>query len=305
MQYARLLNLTMLFSLFLGVHLHNRYGSSYLVEKLSQFGFCKGYHEILQHEKRELSINENQTAEFAADNVDDDPVNVDGRDTIHIRGMIVALSPVQSNDRSLIPQNIVSNAQLSKLSSNLTFNFTREGAKQLAGLKYKGCMILAVCDKYGTLDCLWKCSQLSPNHYPLWSEFMQSVFRESNTVRNNKTVFLPFNYLSPNELNCVYSALKFISETATRNGKLPVCMFYQALWWKALLVTVSPNCDLGAIVIRLGGFHTITSFLGCIGYLMIGTGICEAPIPQICDIKCDILNKVENTRSEKKKDSQQ
>ena len=48
----------------------------------------------------------------------------------------------------------------------------------------------------------------------------------------------------------------------------------QALWWKAL-VTVSPNCDLGAIVIRLGGFHN-RSFLGFIGYLMSGAGICEA-----------------------------
>ena len=69
--------------------------------------------------------------------------------------------------------------------------------------------------------------------------------------------------------------MKFISETATRNGKLPACTFDQALWWKALLVTVSPNCDLGAIVIQLGGFHTIMSFLGCIGYLMSGTGICK------------------------------
>ena len=162
-------------------------------------------------------------------------------------------------------------------------------------------MILAVCDKYGKLDCSWKCIQLSPNHYPLWSEFMQSVFGESNTVRNSKIVFLPFIDLPPIELNCVYSALKFISETATRNGKLPVCTFDQALWWKALLVTVSPHCDLGAIVIRLGGFHTITSFLGCISYLMIGTGICKARILQICDIKCDILNKVENNHSEKKR----
>ena len=256
-------------------------------------------------ETKELLINENQTAEFAADNVDDDPANLDGRDAIHIMGMIVALSPTESNDRSPIPRNIVSNAQLSKLSSNLIFNFNSEGVKQLSGLKYKGYMIPVVCDKYGKLDYLRKCNQLLPNLYLLWSEFIQRVFGESDTVRKSKILFLPFIDLPPTELNCVYSALKFISETATRNGKLPVCMFYQALWWKALLVTVSPNCDLGAIVIRLGGFHTITSFLGCIGYLMIGTGICEAPIPQICDIKCDILNKVENTRSEKKKDSQQ
>ena len=85
---------------------------------------------------------------------------------------------------------------------------------------------------------------------------MQKVYGKSNTVRKSKIVFLLFIDLPPTELNCVYSALKLISETATRNGKLSVCTFDQALWWKALLVTVSPNCYLGAIVIRLGGFQT-------------------------------------------------
>ena len=161
MQCVWPLSLMMPFSLFLGVHLHSQYGSRYLVEKLSQFGFCKGYHEILRYERnatltpetRELSINENQTAKFATDNVNDDPANLDGRDTIHIMGMIVALSPSESNNRSPIPRNIVSNAQLSKLYSNLIFNFNSEGVKQLSGLKYKGYIIPAVCDKYGKLDC--------------------------------------------------------------------------------------------------------------------------------------------------------
>lgn len=140
------------FSLFLGVHLHSWYGLRYLVEKLSQFRFCKGYHEILRYEKNaaltsetgKLFINENQTAEFAADNVDDDPANLDGRDTIHIMDIVVALSTAESSDKSPIPRNIVSNAELSKLSSNLTFDFNSEGVKQLAGLKYKGYMIPAV-----------------------------------------------------------------------------------------------------------------------------------------------------------------
>ena len=131
MHCARPLNLMMPFSLFLRAHLHSQYGSSYLVEQLSQFRFCKEYHKILRYEKnstltsetRKLFINENQTAEFFADNVDDDSVNEDGRDTIPIMGMIVALSPAESNDRLSIPRNIISNAQLSELSSNLTFNF--------------------------------------------------------------------------------------------------------------------------------------------------------------------------------------
>ena len=39
--------------------------------------FC--IHAALGSEARELSINEKQTAEFAAGNINDDPVNLDGR----------------------------------------------------------------------------------------------------------------------------------------------------------------------------------------------------------------------------------
>ena len=50
---------------------------------------------------------------------------------------------------------------------------------------------------------------------------------------------------------------------------------YKVACWKALLVTVSQHCDLGAIVIRLGCFHNM-SFLGFMGYSMSGAGICKA-----------------------------
>ena len=103
-----------------------------------------GTRKMLLWHLRKLFISENQTAEFAADSVDDDPANLDGRDTIHIMDIVVALSTAESSDKSPIPQNIVSNAQLSKLSSNLTFDFNSEGVKQLAGLEYKSYMIPAV-----------------------------------------------------------------------------------------------------------------------------------------------------------------
>lgn len=48
-------------------------------------------------ETREFFIIENQTAEFAANNVNDDPANLDGRNTIHIIGIIIGcclLNPV-------------------------------------------------------------------------------------------------------------------------------------------------------------------------------------------------------------------
>ena len=35
------------------------------------------------------------------------------------------------------------------------------------------------------------------------------------------------------------------------------------------------NSDLSSIVLRLGGFHTEISFLGCIGHIMSGSGLRE------------------------------
>ena len=62
-------------------------------------------------EIRELSIIENQTADLAAENADDDPQNLYGRDQIHIMGMIIAWLFAKLNYLPPIPQNIVSNAQ--------------------------------------------------------------------------------------------------------------------------------------------------------------------------------------------------
>ena len=58
---------------------------------------------------------------------------------------------------------------------------------------------------------------------------------------------------------------------------MPIITFVQPLWWKALIIIMSepPGSDLRKIVLRLGGFHTEMSFLGCIGSLMAGSGLKE------------------------------
>ena len=38
----------------------------------------------------------------------------------------------------------------------------------------------------------------------------------------------------------------------------------------------SPKNDLGYFIIRLGGFHTRMSFLGCIGYIMSNSAMGDA-----------------------------
>ena len=71
--------------------------------------------------------------------------------------------------------------------------------------------------------------------------------------------------------------MKYIREHARRHDVTPIITFDQPLWWKAqmIIVTEPVRSDLKDIILRLGGFPAEMSFLGCIGYLMAGSGLQE------------------------------
>ena len=62
----------------------------------------------------------------------------------------------------------------------------------------------------------------------------------------------------------------------------PIVTFDQPLFWKALsIVTNEPdNSEIKFVIVRLGGFHTEMSFLGCIGHLMESSGL-EEPLSTV------------------------
>ena len=88
-------------------------------------------------------------------------------------------------------------------------------------------------------------------------------------------IFLPLIDLNPSDMNCIYSTLTFICEHAQRYGTIPMITFDQPLWWKALniILSVPDESPLKSIILRLGGFHTLMSFLGSIGHIMEGSGL--------------------------------
>ena len=77
------------------------------------------------------------------------------------------------------------------------------------------------------------------------------------------------------DMTCVNSTLHFVAEHAKHYGATPVLTFDQPLWFKATTIVESAreDSDLYQIILRLGGFHTLMSFLGSIGHLMAGTGL--------------------------------
>lgn len=103
------------------------------------------------------------------------------------------------------------------------------------------------------------------------------MIHQGKTPGKSSVFFMPMIDIPPSDLSCVYTTLKFVSDHAARHGVQPILTFDQPLYWKALtiILTEPANSGVNKTILRLGGFHTVMSFLGSIGHLMQGLGLSE------------------------------
>ena len=99
---------------------------------------------------------------------------------------------------------------------------------------------------------------------------MQSVTAGPHPTPS-KVTMLPIIDLDPCNYFCIYSVLLHnTKQSKALNVVTPCITFDQPFWFKPIEVIVSKPLP---IVSRLGGFHTLMSFLGSIGKLMEGSGL--------------------------------
>ena len=92
-------------------------------------------------------------------------------------------------------------------------------------------------------------------------------------MQKSTITFSPIIDLYPSDKSCIYSTLLLVIEQVKRmRVPVPCVTFDQPLWWKACGINEEAGLD---IVIRLGGFHTVMSYLGAVGKVMKGSGIEE------------------------------
>ena len=119
----------------LAVHLHDHFASKYLIDIFHSMGFTKSYAEVRKYEMNaalifddhDLKIENTQNICFMADNVDHNPCNLYGRNTVHWMGMSLAVAPVLSDNQRVIPRSEVSNDQITGLTSDMVQSFNAEG----------------------------------------------------------------------------------------------------------------------------------------------------------------------------------
>ena len=101
---------------------------------------------------------------------------------------------------------------------------------------------------------------------------MKTALR-SDEFQTSRIEIPPFIKLDPSNPSTIYSALCFV-QTQSEKHNLKICpvTFDKPLYQKASEV-VAGSRDLDKVMVRLGGFHLLMSFLGSIGQIMTGSGL--------------------------------
>ena len=110
-----------------------------------------------------------------------------------------------------------------------------------------------------------------PGPYPGWSRMLQSVCDGIYQSWSEYFPVLRMIDMDPANMSCIF----LHSCLALRYGATPVLTFDQSLWWKATMVIDNEphDCVPRSIVLRVGGFYTEMSSLGCMGRLKAGSGL--------------------------------
>ena len=81
---------------------------------------------------------------------------------------------------------------------------------------------------------------------------------------------MPMIDLKSTDPVCILSTMQFVAEQSSKYNMTPVLTFDQPLYWKSMSINEQQDesSALKKIVLRIGGFQQMMSFLGSIGYIM-------------------------------------
>ena len=276
----------------LGVELDHVFGSRWLIDELYKLGFSVSYSEVSRYKQSVLktqNLNELVNNSFpgtfiqwVGDNVDHNIRTLDGHDTFHGMGMIAIANSNIIKPKVLdqkIPRLTASSVNQEDLKDKgiPIIHYDFPDISGLRSIKFKPIAEL-LHHPYTppvtlSTDLLWLTAYSFRSNLearPNWSGFMQAISTGDHSQPSEITM-LPIINLDPGNYSCIYSVLMWIvDQTKLLNNPTACITFDQPLWLKALDITIAKKLP---VVCRLGGFHTLMSFLGSIGKLMAGSGL--------------------------------
>lgn len=267
----------------LGAHLNTRYGSKHLIELLSSLGYCTSYSEATKFQLSSvLHPDTNEASKFSqwvADNADVNICTIDGLSTFHSMGIIESVTPPPASTafNGIYRVSDVPSATVLGRYGNVPIHiFEKHHESGHAKMETKPIKNLDPILPTAS-DILWIFgkSREIPN-LGGWNGFMEKMY-EDNEYSRSTIIARPFINAPPSDYNTIYTTLLYVAEQS-KKLKQETCFitFDQPLFLKAHeIVCSSSDPRLKSVVVRLGGFHLLMSFLGAIGFIMSGSGLKE------------------------------
>lgn len=266
-----------------GVQMHHHFASKFLVDSLYQLGFSCSYSEVQMYERSAAVAQKLEVCgftpghfmQYVADNANHNIRTIDGHGTFHGMGIVACITP-KIERASVIPRIKVTAKDLEDIGRiNIVPYVQKSGG--LKNLTYREIEKHSEDDREMAADRLWKLSLLLGKcSRPGWSRMMK-MLNTGDHPGQSSVMFLTMIDMDPGDLTCIHSTLLFVYDHAAHYQVTPILTFDQPLWWKAMTIIESEGSGspLKSIILRLGGFHVLMSFLGAIGHLMSGSDLEE------------------------------
>ena len=176
---------------------------------MNRHGYCSSYSEVKNFE-RCASVAENTVTldssphfiQFVADNVDHNVRTLDSKNTFH--GIIAAFSP-RTRTNTANKRVDVTSKDIAAVGHINIDRFTSE-EYILHYMYYEHLSEPKRIYPHLKLDLIWKISPLLRISRPLWSGFMQTVYKGDHPPASSVMLF-PVIDLDPHDLTCTHSTL--------------------------------------------------------------------------------------------------
>lgn len=271
----------------LSVHLHSKYGSRHLIDLLHSISLCASYNETVAYLNAandiiQPEVTENAFAQFVFDNADVNTRTIDGHGTIHILGGIQCVTPANAILTS--PPLLRDNKKRINLNLNSIplCHYKKSSRLGLQSLQIKSIDVSSVdvdVIRNGLkLNLHWIAGFLSSTKcLPFWNGYMQEAMNKTGSYHTSKIIPMPFINLDASNMTTINSALTYAASECKKRNTCCIVTFDQPLFIKACEIVegAENHSILSSVIVRLGGFHLLMSFLGCIGSIMKGSGIEE------------------------------
>lgn len=114
---------------------------------------------------------------------------------------------------------------------------------------------------------------------PGWNGYLEQLTKNEMNFSTSQVMFLTFIDHPASNVDTIYTTLLCALDIAKLHGqKTCVITFDQPLYSKAreMVAASDSSSNLCKVVMKLGGFHMLMSFLGSMGYIMDGSGLKKA-----------------------------